>query len=77
MLRGVKTFVCKDCGHRFKALDMEWNATAASYPVKCPKCGSINKVTMFANANAMTTVGRRSLEALRLQPLGKPPQCFS
>lgn len=32
---------------------------------------------MFANANAMTTVGRRSLEALRLQPLGKPPQCFS
>ena len=31
---------------------------------------------MFANANAMTTVGRRSLEALRLQPLGKPPQCF-
>ena len=36
-----------------------------------------DKVTMFANANAMTTVGRRSLEALRLQPLGKPPQCFS
>ena len=32
---------------------------------------------MFANANAMTTVGKRSLEALRLQPLGKPPQCFS
>lgn len=41
-----------------------------------PKKSSI-KVTMFANANAMTTVGRRSLEALRLQPLGKPPQCFS
>ena len=38
---------------------------------------SMKKVTMFANANAMTTVGRRSLEALRLQPLGKPPQCFS
>ena len=47
MLRGVKTFVCKDCGHRFKALDMEWNATAASYPVKCPKCGSINKVKII------------------------------
>ena len=42
MLRGIKTFVCKDCGHRFKAVDMEWNATAASYPVKCPKCGSMN-----------------------------------
>ena len=42
MLRGVKTFVCKDCGHKFMALDMEWKATAASYPVKCPKCGSMN-----------------------------------
>lgn len=41
------------------------------------KGGEYKKVTMFANANAMTTVGRRSLEALRLQPLGKPPQCFS
>lgn len=26
---------------------MEWNATAASYPVKCPKCGSINKVKII------------------------------
>lgn len=34
-------------------------------------------VTMFANANAITAVGIRSLEALRLQPRGKPPQCFS
>lgn len=42
MLRGMRTYVCKDCGHRFKALDMEWNATAASYPVKCPKCGGMN-----------------------------------
>ena len=42
-----------------------------------PIIGATVKVTMFANANAMTTVGRRSLEALRLQPLGKPPQCFS
>ena len=42
-----------------------------------PVIGASVKVTMFANANAMTTVGRRSLEALRLQPLGKPPQCFS
>ena len=35
------------------------------------------KVTMFATANAIKAVWRRSLEALRLQPLGKPPQCFS
>ena len=32
MYRGMIKFVCDDCGHRFKALDMEWNATAASYP---------------------------------------------
>lgn len=49
MLRGIKTFVCKDCGHRFKALDMEWNATADSYPVKCPKCGSMNTKQLFSN----------------------------
>ena len=42
MLRGVCTFVCDDCGHKFKGMDMEWNATATSYPVKCPKCGSMN-----------------------------------
>jgi len=42
MLRGIRTFVCKDCGRKFKALDMEWNATSASYPVKCPKCGGMN-----------------------------------
>ncbi len=39
MLRGIKTFVCKDCGHRFKALDMEWNATATSYPVNVQSVG--------------------------------------
>lgn len=40
MLRGIRKFVCDDCGHEFKGLDIEWNATAASAPVKCPKCGS-------------------------------------
>ena len=32
MLRGVKTFVCKDCGHKFKALDMEWNFLSSKMP---------------------------------------------
>ena len=39
MLRGVCTFVCDDCGHRFKGMDCEWMATAYTAPVKCPKCG--------------------------------------
>lgn len=39
MLRGITTFVCDDCGYKFKGLDMEWCATAASAPVRCPKCG--------------------------------------
>lgn len=42
MLRGFRTFVCKDCGHEFVAPDIEWQATAASQPMKCPKCGSMN-----------------------------------
>lgn len=42
MLRGMKTFVCDDCGHKFRGMDMEWNATALSQPLKCPKCGSFH-----------------------------------
>ena len=26
MIRGIKTFVCDNCGHKFKGLDIEWNA---------------------------------------------------
>lgn len=40
MLRGFTTFVCDNCGHEFEAPDIEWQATAASQPAKCPKCGS-------------------------------------
>lgn len=39
MLRGVTTFVCDDCGHKFKGMDCEWMCTAYTAPVKCPKCG--------------------------------------
>lgn len=42
MLRGFTTFVCDNCGHEFEAPDIEWQATAASQPMKCPKCGSMN-----------------------------------
>lgn len=40
MLRGMTTFVCDNCGHKFKAPDIEWQATAMSQPMKCPQCGS-------------------------------------
>lgn len=40
MIRGTKTFVCDDCGHKFKGMDIEWCATALSQPMKCPNCGS-------------------------------------
>ena len=40
MLRGKKTFKCDDCGHTFKAFDIELAATVLSQPMPCPKCGS-------------------------------------
>lgn len=40
MLRGVYKYVCADCGHEFIGADIEWQATAHSQPVMCPKCGS-------------------------------------
>lgn len=41
MLRGVTTFKCTQCGHTFKAPDIEYMATVYSMPQKCPKCGSV------------------------------------
>ena len=40
MIRGMKQFKCDDCGHVFEALDIEWQATAYSTPMSCPKCSS-------------------------------------
>lgn len=45
MLRGVYKYVCADCGHEFIGADIEWLATVASQPVKCPKCGSYHTGT--------------------------------
>lgn len=42
MIRGITSFVCDDCGHKFKGADVEWNATALSMPLKCPNCGSMH-----------------------------------
>lgn len=40
MFRGVIQFKCDKCGSRFKAPDIEYNATVLSMPQRCPKCGS-------------------------------------
>ena len=40
MFRGMKTFVCDNCGHKFEGMDIEWRATFLSQPMKCPNCGS-------------------------------------
>ncbi|MCC8177111.1 MAG: zinc ribbon domain-containing protein [Bacteroidales bacterium] len=40
MLRGITTFRCHECGHRFEAPDIEWQATALTTPQPCPRCGS-------------------------------------
>lgn len=39
MYRGITTFVCHDCGNRFKGPGMEWAATVLNYPLTCPRCG--------------------------------------
>ena len=41
MLRGKKKFICRDCGEKFSAPDMEWKATSLSAPQPCPKCSSM------------------------------------
>ena len=41
MLRGTKKFKCDHCGHVFIGPDLELNATVASAPVPCPKCGNM------------------------------------
>lgn len=42
MLRGFVYFRCDDCGKRFKAPDLEWEASGLSVPQVCPECGSIH-----------------------------------
>ena len=31
---------CDVCGHTFRAMDIEWQASLYTMPVPCPKCGS-------------------------------------
>ncbi len=50
MVRGIIKFVCNDCGNKFKAPDIEWNATVYSVPQPCPKCGGMHtKPARFFN----------------------------
>lgn len=40
MIRGYQKFVCNSCGHKFRSMDVEWQATVYSMPPVCPQCGS-------------------------------------
>ena len=39
MYFGLTEFKCDNCGHKFKAPSIEYNATAFLTPPPCPKCG--------------------------------------
>ena len=41
MMRGTTLFICTECGHKFKAADIEYLATSLSVPQKCPHCNGI------------------------------------
>ena len=41
MVRGTTLFICTQCGHKFKAADIEYLCTSLSVPQICPKCQSI------------------------------------
>lgn len=40
MFRGITTFYCTRCKHRFKAKDIEYQCTIYSFPQTCTNCGS-------------------------------------
>lgn len=40
MIRGYMTFRCDNCNNTFRALDIEYGATAMSVPMPCPNCNS-------------------------------------
>lgn len=48
MDRGIYKYKCSDCGHEFIGIYMELNCTAASVPVRCPKCGSLKLSITYA-----------------------------
>ena len=64
MLRGTTTFVCKDCEHTFKGMDIEDNATIYSMPMKCPKCGSMH-TKVYASPGMLIDPAPDPLEPLK------------
>lgn len=50
MIRYIGKYVCRDCKHEFIGADVEWNASSASYPVRCPECGSLNTRADYPSA---------------------------
>lgn len=57
-------FVCDDCGHKFEGMDCEYQATAITAPVRCPKCGSWHTMPSgwFTNKSAYRDIWKRDDE---------------
>lgn len=49
MIRGFKKVRCPRCGYKFRAADIEDEATVESMPVHCPKCGHEVSLNHFRN----------------------------
>ena len=49
MLSGTTTFRCTECKKIFIGADIEWQATALTMPVPCPKCGSKHTLPLLAS----------------------------
>lgn len=45
MVRGKTWFICLECGHIYRDLDIEDNATIFTMPRPCPKCGAMGYAT--------------------------------
>lgn len=68
MLRGIRTFICNDCGYKFQGWDMEWCATAESAPVRCPKCGGYHTAPPVSNGGFLKSIYRmiwKSIDSLK------------
>lgn len=49
MLRGIYVYRCRKCKRKFWGADIEYMATSASMPCKCPYCGSTDTTPTLWN----------------------------
>ncbi len=69
MIRGITYFVCDECRKKFKAPDIEYNATVFSVPQPCPKCGSRHTIpigfdTLLGKLNPKRSIYKKIWEQM-------------